>query len=120
MRRVLVTTLLAGGMALSPAVAEAAVVATWQMDEAAKASTMVDSASLGGNNNGAIHNVETGVQALVSGKAYRFGGATSFGEVPDNPALAPGTANTPVTATVRADDKAMPDDSYDLVRKGVT
>jgi hypothetical protein len=120
MRRLLITTVLAGGIALSPAAAEAAVVAAWQMDEPAKASTMVDSASLGGSNNGEIHNVETAVAALVSGKAYRFGGPTSYVEVADNAALNPGTANITLTATVRADDKGMPDDSYDLVRKGVT
>jgi hypothetical protein len=119
MRRSLITTALAGGLALSPVTAEAAVVASWQLDEAPKATTMVDSASLGGTNNGVIHNVETGVAGLVSGKAYRFDGPQDYVEVADDPDLDPGTANITATAIVRADNKGMPSDSYDIIRKGV-
>jgi Concanavalin A-like lectin/glucanases superfamily len=121
MQRIILTTLVATGIALAPAAAaQAAVVASWQMDEASGATTMKDSASLGGTNNGAIHNVRTGVPGLAGGRAYQFGGATSYVEVPDDAALDPGAADITLSATIKADNIAMPDDSYDLVRKGVT
>jgi len=89
------------------------------MDEAAGASVMQDSAPLGGANNGVIVNVMTGVPGLVSGKAYSFDGATSYVEVAENDSLDPGAGQISLTATVRTVDGAMPDDSYDLVRKGL-
>jgi hypothetical protein len=113
----------AGGvlLALAPVTAHAAVVAEWKMDEAAGASTMVDSATgVGGANNGTITNVTTGVTALVSGRAYKFGGGTSHVKVPDNASLDPGTKNVTLGATVRIANVNMLDDSYDIVRKGVT
>jgi len=120
LRRTSVTTLLTAVIVLTPAAAQAAVVAAWRMDEGQGASVKRDSADRGGSNNGTIHNVRTGVPGLVSGKAYEFGGDSSYVEVPDNPSLDPGSANITLTATVQAADRPMPDDSYDLVRKGVT
>jgi hypothetical protein len=117
MRRTAFTTLVTGVLVLVPSVAQAAVVAAWQMDEPSEAKIMNDSA---GANNGTIFNVQTGVPGLVGGKAYRFGGTTSYVQVPDDNSLDPGSANITLTASVRADNKPMPDDSYDLVRKGVT
>jgi hypothetical protein len=117
MRRTAFTTLVTSALVLVPSVAQAAVVAAWQMDEASGAKKMIDSA---GSNDGSIFNVETGVPGLVSGKAYRFGGNTSYVQVPDAPSLDPGTASITLSAAVRADNVPMPDDSYDLVRKGVT
>jgi hypothetical protein len=103
-----------------PSAAFAAVVAEWKMDEPAGASTMTDSASLGGANNGAITSVITGVPPLVSGAAYQFDGATSFISVPDNPSLDPGAANITIQATVKVENGEILDDSYDIIRKGVT
>jgi Concanavalin A-like lectin/glucanases superfamily len=105
-------------LALAPAVASAAVVAEWKMNEASGATTMKDSASLGGANNGTIKKVTTGVPGLVSGKAYRFGGTTSHVKVPDHPELDPGTRKITLEASVQISGKPMSDDSYDLIRKG--
>lgn len=105
---------------LAPSTAFAALVAEWRMDEPSGASTMVDSAPAGGANNGSITSVITGVPGLVSGQAYQFDGATSFVSVPDNPALDPVAANITLQATVRVEDGEILDDSYDIVRKGVT
>lgn len=120
MRTWVVPTLVAAVVTVAPAAAaEAAVVAHWQMDETAGASVMRDSAPLGGANDGAIANVRTGDPGLVSGNAYSFDGATSYVEVPDADSLDPGAGQISLTATVRTVDGPMPDDSYDLVRKGV-
>ena len=107
-------------MTLTPVAANAALVAEWRMDETS-GSTMKDSSGVGGANNGSIHGgVQIGEAGLVSGRAYRFGGTTAYVEVPDNSALDPGSSRIIISATVRADDKAMPYDSYDLARKGQT
>ena len=120
MRTWIVPTLVAAVVTVAPAAAaQGAVVAHWNMDEAAGASRMLDSATLGGANNGQIVNVTTGVPGLVSGNAYTFNGTTSYVEVADNASLDPGTAKIALSATVRTLDGPMPDDSYDLVRKGV-
>ena len=121
MRILVAPALFAAAVTLGPTAvaAQADVVAHWQMDEGSGASVMQDSASLGGDNDGEIHHVTTGDPGLVSGNAYTFDGATSYVEVPDADGLDPGTAAISLTATVRAVDGRMPDDSYDLVRKGV-
>lgn len=113
-------TLAAAAIALAPtaAAADDNEVAHWHMDEDAGASVMVDSAPLDGANNGEIVDVTTGVPGLVSGNAYTFNGSTSYVRVPDSDALDPGTSPVTLTVTVRAVDAPMPDDSYDLVRKG--
>lgn len=105
---------------LVPSAAYAALVAEWRMDEPAGASTMVDSASLGGANNGAINSVITGVPGLVGGRAYQFDGAASYVSVPDNSSLDPGSANITLQATVKVENGEILDDSYDIIRKGVT
>lgn len=109
-------------LALAPAVAHAAVVAEWRMDEKAGATTMVDSApSVGGANNGTrVVNVTTGVAPLVSGFAYQFGGTSSYVQVPHHSSLNPGSKTIALAATVKISNQPMADDSYDLVRKGVT
>lgn len=105
---------------LGPSVAYAALVAEWKMDETS-GSTMFDSASgIGGANNGTINSVVIGVDPLVSGRAYQFDGATSYISVPDNDALDPGNQNITLQATVKIEDGQILDDSYDIVRKGVT
>ena len=104
-------------IALVPSAAQADLVADWKMDEPSGATIMQDSA---GTNDGRINSVITGVPALVSGNAYRFDGATSWVEVPNNQTLDPGTANIAVQATVRVENGQILDDSYDIVRKGTT
>jgi hypothetical protein len=105
---------------MAPSTAFAALVAEWKMDEPAGASIMTDSRSLGGANNGTIGSVVTGVPPLISGTAYQFDGATSYVSVPDNASLDPGAANITVQATVKVEDGEILDDSYDIIRKGVT
>lgn len=105
---------------LAPSTAFAALVAEWAMDEPAGATTMADSAPLGDASNGAISSVVTGEPGLAGGNAYHFSGATSFVSVPDNPSLDPGAADITVQATFQIADGEMLDDSYDIVRKGVT
>lgn len=120
MRTWIAPAILAVGVTVVPAAAHADVVAHWHMDEGSDASVMVDSASAGGQNNGTIVNVTTGVAGLVSGKAYSFSGETPYIEVPDHDSLDPGNAPITLTATVRTVNAPMPDDSYDVVRKGYT
>lgn len=121
MRTWIVPTLVAAVVTLAsaPAAAEGDVVARWNMDERAGASVMHDSASRGGDNDGAIHHVRTGVRGLASGRAYAFDGATSYVKVPDARALDPGRSRISLRATVRIADRKMLDDSYDIVRKGL-
>lgn len=107
-------------VALAPSTAFAALVAEWKMDEPEGATTMNDSASFGGANNGRINSVMTGVPPLVSGRAYQFDGATSYVEVDDDASLDPGSANITVQATVKIEDGEILDDSYDIIRKGIT
>jgi hypothetical protein len=102
---------------LVPTAAQAAIVADWEMDEEPNASVMVDSA--GGDNNGSIHSVQTGVDGLAGGNAYQFAGTTSWVDVPDNSNLDPGAANITLTATVKIPAGSMADDSYEVVRKGL-
>ena len=120
MRMLAVSALAAAAVVIAPSAAVADVVAHWRMDEGTGASTMVDSASAGGANNGTIQGVRTGDPGLVSGRAYTFDGARSMVRVPDSPVFDPGASPMTVTATVRAVDKPMADDSYDLVRKGLS
>ena len=118
MRTWIAPTLLAAAVTVVPTAAAADVVAHWHMDEESGASVMLDSAPSGGGNNGTIVNVTTGVPGLVSGNAYTFDGETPYVEVPDANSLDPGGSEMTVTATVRTVNAPMPDDSYDLVRKG--
>ena len=110
--------LLAAAVTVIPTAAQADVVAHWKMNEGPEASVMEDSAPLGGGNDGRIVGVTTGDPGLVSGRSYTFDGAASYVEVPDSNSLDPGASPITVKATVRAVDGPMPDDSYDLVRKG--
>jgi hypothetical protein len=116
-----VLSLFTVGFLLIAGPASATVVAWWHMDEGPGATTMVDSSATGANNGTIIGNVSTGVPGLVSGSAYQFTGKASYVEVPDvGDSLDPFSQNMSVTATVRTVGGFMPEDSYDLVRKGVT
>ena len=114
----LVVAAVAAITVLVPSAAQAAVVADWQMDDPSGATVMVDSA--GGDNNGTITDVVTGVPGLAGGTAYQFDGATSWVQVPDHAGLDPGTANITISATVKVENGAMLDDSYEVIRKGTT
>jgi hypothetical protein len=121
MRLLGVSLLAAGFTILASSPASATVVGLWHMDEPRGAVTMMDSSGAGGTNNGNILGaVTTGVPGLVSGNAYQFGGTTSYVEVPDNGSLDPLSKNMTVSASVKTVGGSMPDDSYDLVRKGLT
>jgi hypothetical protein len=111
---------LVSALVLAPAAAHAAVIADWRLDESSGATTMVDSSQNGGLNNGKIVSVQTGVPGLAGGRAYQFNGSGSYVQVPDADALDPGTKPIILSAVVRIPDGAMKDDSYDLVRKGVS
>ena len=106
---------------VTPAAAYAALVAEWRMDETS-GNTMVDSATgVGGPNSGTISGgVEIDQAPLAGGRAYEFDGSTGFVSVPDNSSLDPGAASITLSAVVRVADAPMSDDSYDLIRKGVT
>jgi hypothetical protein len=106
-------TLLGGA---GQAFATGTLAAQWHMNEAAGATTMVDSS--GNGNNGTLHNVTAGVTGKV-GTAYSFGGSTvkSYVEVPDSPSLNPGAAK--INISIWFNTKSLPTSGdYDLVRKG--
>lgn len=119
-KRLILGTVLALLLTLAPSTAFAALVAEWRMDEPSGASIMSDSAAADGSNDGVISSVETGLPGLVSGSAYQFDGATSYVSVPDHDSLDPGAADIRITATVQVADGQILDDSYDIIRKGVT
>jgi hypothetical protein len=126
LRAVGLVSLLTAGFTGFAYPASATVVALWHMDEPTgpgnlAGGTMIDSAgAVGGTNNGTIGGTVTSDAGLVSGNAYAFGGTSSYVEVPDNGSLDPVAQNMAVAATVRTVGGTMPDDSYDLVRKGLT
>jgi hypothetical protein len=93
----------------SPANAAVTVRAQWDMGSVP---TMVDSA--GGDNNGQTKNV------TMSGGYYRFNGTSSLATVPDKANLDPGSAT--ITLTARVNFTAVPaiEQTFDIVRKGVT
>ena len=106
-------TLLGGA---GQAFATGTLAAQWHMNEAAGATTMVDSS--GNGNNGTLHNVTAGVAGKV-GTAYSFGGSAkkSYVEVPDSPSLNPGTAK--INISIWFNTKSLPTSGdFDLVRKG--
>ncbi len=94
----------------SPAWAALQKAADWRMDETS--GQMVDSS---GNAN---HGDPTGVAR--TGSAYVFDGSTSRVAVPDNDSLDPAGRGITLTASVAVPDRAMDDDSYDVVRKGLS
>jgi hypothetical protein len=103
------------GLAASPAFAASGTAALWHMDEAAGASTMVDSSGEG--NDGRVPaGVTTGI-AGAAGKAYHFDGR-SLVRVPHDPSLNPGTAPITVSAWIRVPANLAKGD-YNVVQKGV-
>jgi concanavalin A-like lectin/glucanase superfamily protein len=118
MRRVLLVVVLGVlGVGASPAVADAAPVAVWHLDETSGTSAF----DAVGANTGTNHNVTLRVPGFA-GTAYRFDGNSSYVQVPTSAALNPGTAPIQFTAEVRytkTPGKTSTTD-YDVLRKGTS
>jgi concanavalin A-like lectin/glucanase superfamily protein len=84
--------------------------ADWQMNETS--GPMVDSS--GNGNNGSPTNVRR------TGSKYVFNGSTSHVVVPDNDSLDPAANDITLTARVKVNGESLDDDSYDVVRKGLS
>ena len=84
--------------------------ADWQMGETS--GQMADSSGNGNNGNP--------TDVARTGSAYVFDGSTSRVAVPDNDGLDPAGRDITLTASVALPDRAMDDDSYDVVRKGLS
>ena len=84
--------------------------ADWQMNETS--GQMIDSS--GNNNDGTPKDVRQ------RGSRYVFDGSTSYVVVPDSDSLDPEESDITLSADVKVTDKPMDDDSYDIVRKGLS
>jgi Concanavalin A-like lectin/glucanases superfamily len=93
----------------TPAWAALIKVANWQMNETS--GQMIDSS---GNNNG------TPTDVVRTGSTYVFNGSTSRVAVPDNISLDPASRDITITASIRVNGTSLDDDSYDVVRKGLS
>jgi hypothetical protein len=101
------------GMLIAASSAWAALVlkADWQMNETS-GQEMIDSSA--NNNNGEPNDVDQ------TGSTYLFNGSTSYVGVPHDDSLDPLEKNIKLRASVRVTDAPMDDDSYDIVRKGLS
>jgi hypothetical protein len=112
-RRVAILLAVAGMVVLMGALAGTAwalTAAVWQMNETS--GQMLDSS--GNNNNG------TPIDVGQTGSTYIFNGSTSYVAVPDSDSLDPQGKNIALSAGVMVIDAPMGDDSYDIVRKGLS
>jgi hypothetical protein len=112
-RRVAILLAVAGMVVLMGALAGTAwalTAAVWQMNEIS--GQMLDSS--GNNNNG------TPIDVGQTGSTYIFNGSTSYVAVPDSDSLDPQGKNIALSAGVMVIDAPMGDDSYDIVRKGLS
>jgi hypothetical protein len=100
------------GMLIAASSAWAALLlkADWQMNETS--GQMIDSSA--NNNNG------TPINVVQTGSTYLFNGSTSYVVVLDDDSLDPLEKNIKLRASVRVTDAPMDDDSYDIVRKGLS
>src|SRR3712207_2247009 len=101
------------GMLIAASSAWAALVqaADWQMNETS-GQPMIDSSA--NNNNGTPTDVDQ------TGSTYLFNGSTSYVSVPEDDSLDPLEKNIKLKASVKVTDAPMDDDSYDIVRKGLS
>ena len=106
---VVVAGMIVASMA-SPAWAVLLKAADWQMDETS--GQMLDAS--GNNNNGDPTDVRQ------RGSRYVFNGSTSYVLVPDSDSLDPEESDITLRARVKVTDTPMDDDSYDIVRKGLS
>ncbi|MDQ5817660.1 MAG: hypothetical protein M3334_04705 [Actinomycetota bacterium] len=116
---VVVAGMIVASMASSPAWAVLLKAADWQMNENETSGQMIDSS--GNDNNG------TPTDVVQTGSTYVFDGSTSYVVVPDDDSLDPQENDITLTASVIVDDAfpntpeiEMDDDSYDVVRKGLS
>jgi hypothetical protein len=100
----------------SPAWAVLLKAADWQMNETS--GQMIDSS--GNGNDGTPTDVVQGVQEEDGKSTYVFNGSTSRVDVPDDDSLDPAANDITLTASVRVSGESMDDDSYDVVRKGLS
>jgi hypothetical protein len=108
-RPLLASVILVVGAMLVASPAWAVPVATWQMNETS--GQMIDSS---GNNNGSPTDVDQ------TGSTYLFYGSTSRVFVPDNNSLDPLEKDITLSARVKVAGTSLDDDSYDVVRKGLS
>jgi Concanavalin A-like lectin/glucanases superfamily len=94
----------------SPAWAVLLKAADWQMVETS--GQMIDSS--GNNNSGDTTDVRQ------RGSSYVFNGSTSYVLVPDSESLDPEESDITLRAGVTVTNTPMDDDSYDIVRKGLS
>ena len=106
---VVVAGMIVASMA-SPAWAVLLKGAEWQMVETS--GQMIDSS--GNNNDGDPTDVRQ------RGSRYGFNGSTSYVLVPDSDSLDPEESDITLRAGLKVTDKPMDDDSYDIVRKGLS
>jgi hypothetical protein len=84
--------------------------ADWQMNEIS--GPMIDSSANG--------NDGTPTDVLQTGSTYFFNGSTSHVVVPDDDSLDPQANDITITASVIVNGESLDDDSYDVVRKGLS
>jgi hypothetical protein len=84
--------------------------ADWQMNDTS--GQMIDSSA--NNNNG------TPTDVGRTGSTYRFNGSTSRVAVPDDNSLDPAAKDITLRARLRVNGASLDDDSYDVVRKGLS
>jgi hypothetical protein len=94
----------------SPGWAALVKAADWQMNE--RSGRMIDSSR--NRNNGTPKHV------MRTGSTYLFNGSTSRVVVPDNNSLDPLNKDITLRASVRVAGRRLDDDSYDVVRKGLS
>ena len=106
-----VLVVVAGMIVASPAALAVLVkAADWQMNE--PSGPMIDSS--GNGNDG------TPTDVVRTGFTYDFDGSTSHVVVPDNDSLDPAANDITITARVKVRGESLDDDSYDIVRKGLS
>ena len=94
----------------APSYADVLLTADWQMNETS--GQMIDSS--------ANHNNGDPTDVRQTGSRYLFNGSTSYVAVPDSDSLDPEESDITLSAGVKVTDKPMDDDSYDIVRKGLS
>jgi hypothetical protein len=107
----LVAAIVMALMASSPAWAVLLKAADWQMNETS-GGQMIDASP--NNNNG------TPTDVAQTGSVYVFNGSTSHVVVADNDTLDPADKDITLTARLMVNGASVDDDSYDIVRKGLS
>jgi hypothetical protein len=105
-------------VSLTAGPAWAALRASWEMGPPTQPNSVMDDSSGTGN-----HGTEwSGVTPVTEDgrTAYLFNGATSYVRVPDNGSLDPLDAEITIEAAVKVNASTMDDDSWDIVRKGLS